>query len=96
MYMFLSICLFLSFTLYVRLCVCLTIFISIFSSSTDSAPQHLDMFTAGPAVELVDPVVSPTHGVSHLRLVLYMHAEVHPIHAKYLLGIDRHVDTRES
>lgn len=87
---------FLSFTLYVCVCVCLTIFISIFSSSTDSAPQHLDMFTAGSAVELVDPVVSPTHGVSHLCLVLYMHAEVHPIHTKYLLGIYRHVDTRES
>lgn len=67
--------------------VCLTIFISIFSSGADSASHHLDVFAAGPAVELVNPMVSPTHGVSHLRLVFYMHAEVDPIHTEYLLGI---------
>lgn len=66
-------------------CVCLTKFVSVFSSSADSASQHLDVFAAGAAVELVDPVVSPTHGVSHLRLVLHMHTEVDPIHTKYLL-----------
>lgn len=74
-------------------CVCLTIFVSIFSSSTDSASQHLDVFAAGAAVELVDPVVSPTHGVSHLRLVLHMHTEVDPIHTKYLLGTHTHTYT---
>lgn len=74
-------------------CVCLTIFVSIFSSSADSASQHLDVLAAGAAVELVDPVVSPTHGVSHLRLVLHMHTEVDPIHTKYLLGIHTHTYT---
>lgn len=66
-------------------CVCLTIFISIFSLGADFTTYHLDVFAAGAAVELVDPVVSPTHGVSHLRLVLHMHAEVDSIHTEYLL-----------
>lgn len=71
-----------------HMCVsfCLTIFISIFSPGTDPASQHLDMFATGATVELVDPVVSSTHGVSHLCLVFHMHAEVDPIHTKYLLG----------
>lgn len=77
----------------VRLCVCLTIFVSIFSSGADSAPQHLDVFAAGAAVELVDPMVSPTHGVSHLCLVLHMHTEVDSIHTKYLLRAHVHTHT---
>ena len=70
----------------VHACKCLTIFVSIFSTGTDFAPQDLDVFATGTAVELVDPVVSPAHGVSHLRLVLHMHTEVDSIHTKYLLG----------
>ena len=76
------------------MCVCLTKFVSIFSSSADSTSQHLDVFAAGAAVELVDPVVSPTHGVSHLRLVLHMHTEVDPIHTKYLLRTHIHTHTQ--
>lgn len=72
-----------------RVCVCLTIFISVFSSGADPPSHHLDVFAAGPAVELVNAMVSPAHGVSHLRLVFYVHAEVDPIHAEYLLGIRR-------
>lgn len=74
-------------------CVCLTIFVSVFSSRADPASDHLHVFAAGAAVELVDPVVSPTHGVSHLRLVLHMHAEVDPIHTEYLLLTYTHTDT---
>ena len=66
-------------------CVCLTIFVSILSAGTDASPQHLDVFAAGAAVELVDPVVPPAHSVSHPGLVLHVHAEVNPIHAKHLL-----------
>lgn len=73
-----------------HVCVCLTKFVSIFSSCADSAPQHLDVFAAGAAVELVDPVLSPTHGVSHLRLVLHVHAEVDPVHTEYLLRKHTH------
>ena len=73
------------FLLRVCVCVCLTIFVSIFSFGADLASQHLDVLATGAAVELVDSVVSPTHGVSHLCLVLHMHAEVYSIHTKYLL-----------
>lgn len=65
--------------------VCLTIFVSVFSSGADPAPQHLHMLATGAAVKLVDSVMSPTHGVSHLCLVLHVHAEVDSIHAKHLL-----------
>lgn len=71
--------------------VWLTIFVSIFSPGTDFTAQHLDVFAAGSAVQLVDPVVPATHGVSHLCLVLYVHAEVHPIHTEYLLERRTHI-----
>lgn len=65
--------------------MCLTIFVSIFSFGADPASQHLDMLATGAAVELVDSVVSPAHGVSHLCLILHVHAEVDSIHTKHLL-----------
>lgn len=68
-------------------CVCLTIFVPILSSGADPASKNLDVFAAGAAVELVYSVVSATHGVSHLCLVLHMHTEVHSIHTNYLLGV---------
>lgn len=71
----------------VALFVCLTIFVSVFSSGADTATHYLDVFAAGPAIELVNSMVSPAHCVSHLRLVFYMHAEVDPVHTEYLLGI---------
>ena len=65
--------------------LCLTIFVSIFSPGTDPASQHLDVLATGAAVELVDSVVSPAHGVSHLCLILHMHAEVDSVHTEHLL-----------
>src|SRR4029434_4186125 len=80
----------------VSLCVCvcvfvcvLTIFVSILPAGTDPAAQHLDVFSAGPAVELVDSVMPATHSVSHPSLVLHMHAEIYPIDPEHLLGPGR-------
>lgn len=66
-------------------CVCLTIFVSVFSSGADPAFHHLDVLATGATVQLVDSVVSPAHGVPHMCLVLHMHTEVDSIHTKYLL-----------
>ena len=74
-------------------CVCLTIFVSVFSAGTDASPEHLDMLAAGAAVELVDAVLPPAHGVSHTCLVFHMNTEVNPIHAKHLLEAHPHTCT---
>lgn len=68
-------------------CVCVyvvTEFVSILPTGADSAAEHLDVFTAGAAVELVDSGLSPAHWVSCTSLILHVHAEVHAINSEHL------------
>lgn len=54
------------------------------------------MFAAGSAVQLVEPVVRPAHGVPQTRLVLHVHAEVEVVNGKHLLVVADRQRDRES
>lgn len=58
----------------------LTIFIPIFSRGDDFPPQHLHVFSTGPAVQLVHSVMPSAQTVSCACLSLHMLSEINIIH----------------
>lgn len=52
--------------------------------------QDLHMFSAGPAVQLVDPDQSAAHAVRHFALLAYMLREIRRGLIGYLSEIRRH------
>lgn len=54
-----------------------TILVPVLATGTDPTAQDLNVLPTGPAVELVQAQLLPTHIISSPRLVLHMDAEVH-------------------
>lgn len=54
-----------------------TILVPVLATGTDPTAQDLNVLPTGPAVELVQAQLLPTHIISSPRLVLHMYAEVH-------------------
>lgn len=73
-----------------RLDLAHTILVPVLATGTDPTAQDLNMLPTGPAVELVQAQLLPTHIIASPRLVLHMDAEVH-----VLLGCQHLCEGRE-
>lgn len=67
-----------------------TILVPVLATGTDPTAQDLNVLPTGPAVELVQAQLLPTHIIASPRLVLHMDAEVH-----VLLGCQHLCEGRE-
>lgn len=54
-----------------------TILVPVLATGTDPTAQDLNVLPTGPAIELVQAQLLPTHIISSPRLVLHVDAEVH-------------------